>query len=653
MKTSLFLFLTFLPFYLLAQLIDIIPEDPTPSHYYYKNLGQIIDNQGSTREDIKFYTERSSPGLYMRDGEVSFVYFDYDTVDGNSTSRIDLKFICNGVGAPESESCGVIIESEETEDHLNYYLPHCPSGILNVPGYKRIEYQDAFPDIDVHFYSNSWGAKSYIVINPGADPDDILFLFEGQDSINSPVPGGLDLYLADDRLTFPQATAYQVNTSNQAVPISWLPVWNNLGSGYVSMSMGSYNANWPLIIRIGGPPLPTSSTTGNLDWSTYYGGTGLEDNNGGIVTDPNENIYTVTNIFDSSFPTLNGQQAFSGGGYDIYISLFDYGAERKWSTYYGGSSGDLAWDVAYSNRGYVYVTGRTFSSDLPMSSPNNGNFIQSTFGGNPGASEPDALIASFNNSNGHKYWTTYFGGNGIEESYSISISNPVNKLYICGVASPSSGTSTTCNPGTNGQFPLCQGTGNRYFQNAVAGINPDRDGFVAEFDLITHELLWSTYFGGEDDDEAREILAVSPSELSGAIFISGYTHTSKIPTNTNAPLSAPTNGAFPITSSGGNEYFQNVKSSGSYDGFIAKFDNNYQLVWSTYFGGEGEEIINSMATNSESDIYIVTSTTSTNTNSSCSANNNSSLPICNSNSNSYIQSSNESAGIALSHDYFI
>ncbi len=136
-----------------GQLPDPIPEPPSGSHFYYENLGQIVDSEGNPVPEIKFYTERSSPTLYLADDKVSFVHHKVDTnfwVNPDSARidtsyRLDMSFVCWEPAAIRSEyMCGSLLESEPGGDYLNYYLPHCPQGITDVAGFSRVAYLDAF-----------------------------------------------------------------------------------------------------------------------------------------------------------------------------------------------------------------------------------------------------------------------------------------------------------------------------------------------------------------------------------------------------------------------------------------------------------------------------------------------------------------------------
>ena len=112
-----------------------------------------------------------------------------------------------------------------------------------------------------------------------------------------------------------------------------------------------------------------------------------------------------------------------------------------------------------------------------------------------------------------------------------------------------------------------------------------KDVFISKFtkDGI---LLFSTYFGGSNDDEASSIAVAS----DGSIFITGYTFSSNFPTRN----------AFDST-------FNGIR-----DIFIAKFSSSGQLLFSTYFGGNGLDETNDLVLDSSGNCFISGSSDSSN-----------------------------------------
>ncbi len=176
-------------------------EPPSSTIGYYKNNGQIV-NTNNQQTDILYYSEGAAVKTYLRPDRVSFVKYNFgDSLNGfiDTSYQIDMIFACNEDLELSSQNCIQSISgNESTGETKNFFLPHCPNGIVNVPGYKRIVYENAWEDIDYHFYSNPSSINQMIVLNPGADFASIQIKFEGQDEINidSLYPSYLDVDIA-------------------------------------------------------------------------------------------------------------------------------------------------------------------------------------------------------------------------------------------------------------------------------------------------------------------------------------------------------------------------------------------------------------------------------------------------------------------------
>jgi hypothetical protein len=236
----------------------------------------------------------------------------------------------------------------------------------------------------------------------------------------------------------------------------------------------------------------------------------------------------------------------------------------QWGTYFGGSNWDLAFSVAVDGSGNVFVVGWTNSSSgFPLVNPGRGAYFVNTYNG--GFS--DAFIAKFLGSNLSLVWSTYFGGDGFDEAYSVAVDGSGN-VFVVGVTTSTAG------------FPLPGG--GAYFDNTL----DDRDAFIAKFSGINLSLVWSTYFGGSDRDEAFSVAV----DGSGNVFVVGVTTSTS-----NFPLANPGKGA----------YFDNTHN-GDRDAFIAKFSGgDLSLEWSAYFGGNGVDEAHSVAVDGSGNVFVV------------------------------------------------
>lgn len=143
-------------------------------------------------------------------------------------------------------------------------------------------------------------------------------------------------------------------------------------------------------------------------------------------------------------------------------------------------------------------------------------------------------------------WGTYFGDESIR--FKASKIDREGNLYIVGRV------------WDFGQ-PLFEFTTPNAHQPVYGG--GESDGFIAKLNPEGY-LIWATYFGGSDYDRIEDIQFSDDN----TIYVVGNTFSSQ---NIATP----------------NAYQPNL--DGDSDAFIAKFQANGTLVWSTYFGGNGSE----------------------------------------------------------------
>jgi len=204
--------------------------------------------------------------------------------------------------------------------------------------------------------------------------------------------------------------------------------------------------------------------------------------------------------------------------------------DPQWITYYGGSGDETSRGIAVTTNGDIAIAGTTTSLNFPSSV---GAFQNTLIGA------IDAFVVMLDD-NGNRLWGTYYG-----EGYSCGVaSDPAGSIFLTGF------TYST-------NFPVSSGA----FQSVNNG---NGDAFIAKFDNLTGNALWSTYYGGSDFDYSTGVTA----DTKGNVLITGTT------TSTDFPVSA---GAFQGNSSEGG------------DAFIIKMDNNGNPLWTTYYGGSGSE----------------------------------------------------------------
>lgn len=286
------------------------------------------------------------------------------------------------------------------------------------------------------------------------------------------------------------------------------------------------------------------SSNGSLLISTYLGGSN-NDYGASLAVDSTGNVVIVGETTSLDFPTLNAFNAsYNGGTSDAFITKISSTGSLVFSTYLGGSSQDVAYDVAVYNYGGIYVTGYTNSVNFPtLNALNNSIYYYSSF------------ITELTSS-GTIYYSTYFGGEG---SYGVGIAVDYSgNVYVTGQTTVSN-------------FPT------QYAYNATyGGLN---DVYLAKFG-IDNSLIYSTYLGGSGDDFVNGI-SIDPYNN---VFIVGKTNSINFPTS--------------------NTIYSTYRG-GPYDGFVSFFSSDGGLKWSSLLGGSSDDSINGVAVDNNGSFYLV------------------------------------------------
>jgi len=194
-----------------------------------------------------------------------------------------------------------------------------------------------------------------------------------------------------------------------------------------------------------------------LLYSTYLGGTTYDAVNG-IAVDAARNAYVVGYTDSSNFPTAVPLQASrNGAGNDAFVSKLNAaGSALAYSTYLGGSGGDVAYDVAVDGGGNAFLSGWTTSSNFPTAAP-----LQASHTGSG-----DAFISQLNAGGSALVFSTYWGANsGAEHGYGIALDGAGN-IYLAGE------TNSTNFPTTPAAFQ--------------PGLGAFSDGFLVKIATILH-----------------------------------------------------------------------------------------------------------------------------------------------------------------------
>jgi hypothetical protein len=189
----------------------------------------------------------------------------------------------------------------------------------------------------------------------------------------------------------------------------------------------SYRLKAPVGMAIGVMDL-TKAGADSLVYSTYFGGSDIQEVRG-MAFDSAGRLLVTGYTLATDFPvTPDAVQPKPGGNGDAFVSVLnpmDWSHFLVYSTYLGGSQGEVAYGIAGDSAGNIYVTGYTLSKDFPTTAdadqPQWGGgidlFLTKLKPGIPG-------LAGLQSS-------TYIGGSGVYSPTALTVGRD-GTIYVVG-----------------------------------------------------------------------------------------------------------------------------------------------------------------------------------------------------------------------------
>ena len=566
--------------------------------FFKKNIGQWDKN-------IKFEYSTSSLNTFFYKNKVSY---SLHKVLNKQSSTVTCNWNVNFLNTNKKAT---IIGESEHFNNINYIISKNDQikAYSNIPLSDKIIYKDIYNKIDLVYYHNNEKLLKYdYILKPKANVDDIQFSINNVDDIGINHKGQLVVQTALGKVVEEKPYAYQiVNNQEIEIPV-YFTLINDTTVGFI---IDDYNKKIALVID----PV--------LTWSTFVGGSGINE---GFIrdidVDTNGNTY-ATGYYLNSFPTTSGSlQTTNNGNEDAFIfKLSPDGDSLIYATYIGGLANDRGTGIQINDLGEAYICGTTSSIDFPTSltavdTSNTGGgtdafviklnalgntLMLSTFIGGSGdetandiaidssgniyvtgqtksidfdtlgatqdslTSTADIFLTVINNNVSNYLFSSYIGGNSTEFANGIALNN--NKIFLTGATRSSA------------NFPLVSP-----IQGSLSGVS---DAFIIVLDASSYTIDFSSYFGGNDQDEAS---AIDVDSL-GRVSIVGTTQSNDLPLATS-----------------GLQTF-----GGIIDGFAITLNNSLTTIsYSTYRGGSDRDQIYDFDIAPNGDLYVCGLTQSNN-----------------------------------------
>lgn len=372
---------------------------------------------------------------------------------------------------------------------------------------------------------------------------------------------------------------------------------------------------------------PTTPTTGgSLIYSSYIGGS-FQEHGRAVAVDNNANAYVsgLTQSVDFPITLTLGLRAPAQHGVDVYVARFlEDGSYLHYMTFVNpvtGADEDHGFDIAVDTDGNAYAVGRTDSPDFcPAGTPG----LDTTYGTNS-----DGYLFKLDPTGAYIY-CTFIGGSDLDFANSVAVAND-GSVFVGG------GTFSTNFPTTPAGYDVTH--------------NGLRDAFVVHFNADNTSRLYSTFIGGSNQETVRAL----EIDYNGNVYATGWTSSNDFDTTAGAYDTIPNGGfegyAFQLNPAGNNLIYStylggsnedrawalahnrfnntvsivgqttsdnfptvnaidNTRASGNDLFMLTLNQDGSDLLFSTYLGGNSEDVAHDIAIGTSGAYYLTGSTSS-------------------------------------------
>jgi len=508
-------------------------------------------NRGQARAEVKFVARNGSRAVFLT---ATGATLSLPGAQKGERLAVRLRLLgANGAAG----AAGI----DPLPGQTNYFVGNDPAKWqAAVPQYSRVQFRDIYRGIDLVYYGHQRELEYDFLVAPGADPHAIHLAVEGARRLRLESNGDVLITTAAGELRKHRPRVHQlVDGVEREVDGRFV-----LRHGRVlSFALGHYDRSLPLVID------PTIT----LESATLLGGKG-DDYAYSVATDSSGNIYATGSTTSTDFPTTTGvfQVVNSAGTQQVFVAKLNSTLSALiYSTYLGGSGNQSGQGIAVDSAGNAYIAGYTNSANFPITP----GTLQPAFGGGTCSGAPcnDAFITKLNPTGSALVYSTYFGGNNVDQAQAMALDTDDN-VYVTGfTASPN--------------LPTTAGV-------VQPGFGGGADAFLMKLNSQGTGMIYSTYLGGNSVDLGNG-LAI---DAVGNAYVVGDTFSTNFPT---------TPGVFQPTAKGGT-----CGSNPCDDAFVTKVNPlGTGLIYSTYLGGSNSDLAQAVALDAVGSAYIVGTTSST------------------------------------------
>jgi hypothetical protein len=517
----------------------------------------------------------------------------------------------------------------------NYFIgSDAVSWRTGVPAYGAVFYRGMYDGVDVRIRDGGGRLEYDLLVAPGTDLRRVVIRVDGATRIAMDADGQLLLHTADGTLaqtapaTFERLPdgrsrriesrfrvidahryGFDAPSRDPSLPLVVDPglVWSSFTGGtggktLAGIEMARDGSGDIFLSGITSSPdfstTPTShgtsrqhsfvarvkSTGDTLVYLTFVSGLAGQTFAGDMAGDPAGGVVVVGSTADRDLPVTPGAfqtqnantniQTLDGDG---FVTRLDAAGRLVSSTYLGGSINDGASDVRFDPAGSIVVTGVTRSANFPTTAGAYDTSFNTPPAGDNTALAEDMFITRFTADLSSVTYSTFFGG----QTYEVPTDMVIDAAGFVTIGG------NTTSSATGRDLPITAGA----FDSTWNGSD---DGFIARFKLDgngTADLKYSTFLGGINIEDLGGV-AIDPNNpelitVAGWSFVDVF-ETPRFPTTPGVlkPVLTPDPPATPL--------FPHSRT-----GFVTRFrfpaSGGGSLVWSTFTGGNFDDLVSDVA----------------------------------------------------------
>lgn len=568
-------------------------DTPIGNYTFYQNKGQWPTG-------VLYRAKTPAGSIWLEQGRILYHFLDYSEMHENhaahnpTVGEDGLIQFHQAVVTANFVNANTAVEPEhdyQTAHYQNYFKgKNEQRWATGVYGYHHVRYPNLYDKTDLLVFEDKGQLKYEFHLAPNTDPRQIRIEYKGQEKIKLDRFGNLIIASSIGEIWEKAPYAYQIKNGK----IVEVPCEFQLKGNKVSFQLGEYDKSLELVID---PELIFSTYAGSVtdnfgmtatyayDRKGYIGGLIYGDD----YPAPGPAWNTTPNITVDDVGTVTT---------DVFVSKYNEdGTTMLWTNFIGGGDNTQGTETVHSLicdlDNNVYLYGATSSLDFPVlggiqTDHAGGDALNIAFNGtNFGTVGTDIFVSKFSADGLDLLGSTYLGGSA-NDGVNFKISSGT---YSSALAYDSLTTNygdqfrgeimvdslqnvLVISSSWSDDFPVESG-----FQMTHGGY---QDAVVFKISADFTDLMWSTYFGGNDNDAGYSVKIDS----SYNVILAGGTTSNDIP-GTAGGISPTYNG-------------------GKTDGYVAKVsEDGTTIIQSTYIGTTSYDQVFFAEVDRWDNVYIV------------------------------------------------